>query len=98
MEKQVLALAILVILIGIPLLVFASAFLSPDKKTTISIEGFVEDVSSNGKVSFIKLKLSSPLTAVSFSKVNLSKGSFIKAEGHLQDYKGKLEFMIDGFD
>ncbi len=97
MEKQVLALAILVILIGLPLLVLASAFLSPDEKTTISIEGFVERTTDTGKVTFIDLKLSKPLTLVSFNELNLSKDSFIKIEGHLQEYKGKLEFIIDGF-
>ncbi len=97
MEKQVLALAILVILLGLPLLVLASAFLSPDEKTTITIEGFVERSTSTDKVTFIDLKLSEPLTLVSFNELNLSKDSFIKLEGHLQDYQGKLEFIIDGF-
>lgn len=97
MERQVLALAILVILLGLPLLVLASAFLSPDEKTTITIEGFVEQTTSTDKVTFIDLKLTEPLTLVSFNQLNLSKDSFIKLEGHLQEYKGKLEFIIDGF-
>ena len=97
MEKQVLALAILVILTGLPLLVLASALLSPDQKTTITLEGFVEQTTSLDKVTFINLKLVEPLTLVSFNKVNLSENSFIKVEGHLQEYKGKLEFIVDGF-
>ena len=97
MEKQVLALAILVILTGLPLLVLASALLSPDQKTTITLEGFVEKTTDTGKVTFIDLNLVEPLTLVSFNNVNLSKNSFIKIEGHLQEYKGKLEFIVDGF-
>ena len=98
MEKQVLALAILVVLVGLPLLVLGSAFLSPDEKTTIKISGFVEQTQNTSKVTFIDLKLSEPLTLVSFDKVNLSKNSFIVVEGHLQEYKGKLEFIIDKMD
>jgi len=97
MEKQVLALAILVIATGLPLLVLASALLSPDEKTTITVEGFVDKTSILDKVTFVDLKLSEPLTLVSFDKLNLSKDSYIKVEGHLQEYKGKLEFIIDGF-
>lgn len=97
MEKQVLALALLVIFTGLPLLVIGSAFLSPDEKTTIVIEGIVKRTTDTGKVVFIDLELSEPLTLVSFDKVNISKGSFVKVEGQLQEYDGKLEFIIEGF-
>lgn len=97
MEKQVLALSLLVIFTGLPLLVLGSALLSPDEKTTITIEGFVERTTDTGKVTFIDLKLSEPLILMSFDRLNISENTFIKVEGRLQEYKGKLEFIIEDF-
>jgi hypothetical protein len=95
MEKQVLSLALLVILMGLPLLVLGGAFISPEEKTTITIEGFVETARKSGKATIIQLKLTEPLLVMSFDELNITEKKFIKAEGRLQEYKGKIQFIVE---
>lgn len=69
-------------------------FLKPDiSPQSLQLSGTVKHVFQKEKVAFISF-VPDNLTVVSFDQVSLEPGYHILT-GHLQQYKGRIEFIVD---
>jgi len=60
---------------------------------SLKLSGVVKGVSGSGKVSFIRF-VPDDFQVVSFDEEDITPGHHVLA-GHLQEYQGKVEFVVD---
>lgn len=95
-EKTLIITAITCIIIGIPLLFFASQFTSTENPRILStISGQITKITEKEKITIIDVKMKNSIPVVLFEKTKLQKGDSIIAEGQLKAYKETLEFVAD---
>jgi len=95
-EKTLIITAILCIIAGLPLLFFASKFVNTENPRVLStVSGQVVKITEKDKITIIDVKIDNTVPVVLFEKTKLRKGDAIVAEGQLQAYKEKLEFVAD---
>ena len=90
-ERTLLIIAVITIIIGLPLLFFAANTELQEKKA--SITGKVSKVIHKEKLTIAHITTDVPV--VYFDNVNVKQGEEIIVEGKLQEYKGKIEFIVD---
>jgi hypothetical protein len=89
-RKTLLMISSAVSIIGL----IAVFFLKPDvSPQSLQMSGTIKYVNQKEKVAFISF-LPDNLTVVSFNELNLAPGYYLLT-GHLQQYKGKVEFVVD---
>jgi len=90
-ERTLLIIAVIVIIIGLGLLFFASK--TDLKETKASVEGTVKKVVQKKELTIAYITTDVPV--VYFEEKSIKKGDHLLAQGRLQEYKGKLEFIVD---
>ena len=80
-------------IIGITALFFLKPDVSPQ---SLQLSGTVKYVNQKENVAFISF-IPDNLTVVSFDKLSLEPGKHTLT-GRLQQYKGRVEFVVDGYD
>ena len=93
MKTQLLILASLLAVVGIVVVLLIEPEVSP---RVIELKGLVKGVRETGKVTFIEM-VPQEISIVSFDPVDLEPGEHTM-RGHLQEYKGRVEFVVDGYD
>lgn len=92
MAKKLLLTSLLITIIGILTLLFTEPDITPQK---LLLTGKITSINDRGKVQFIKF-LPENLEVVSFKNLNLEENKSLSLVGTLQQYKGKVEFVVDG--
>jgi len=90
-EKTLLIIAAVSIIIGLPLLFFASN--SELQETKATVQGKVQKVIAKESVTIAYVTTEIPV--VYFEKADVRKGDLLEVQGKLQEYKGKVEFIAD---
>ncbi len=89
-RKNLIAISLTISLLGL----IAIFFLKPDvSPQSLQLSGTIKYVNQKEKVAFISF-VPDNLTVVSFNELNLAPGYYLLT-GHLQQYKGKIEFIVD---
>ena len=91
-RKTLLIISLVLSLAGITALFFLKPEVSPQ---SLQLEGVVKYVSQKEKVAFISFAPDN-LTVVSFNQPDLQPGRH-KLTGRLQQYKGRVEFVVDSY-
>ncbi len=95
-ERTLIITAIICIITGIPLLFFASHFVSTENPRVLStVSGQIIKITEKDKITIIDVKMDNTIPVVMFEKTQLQKGDAVVAEGQLKAYKEKLEFVAD---
>ncbi len=92
-RKTLLLISLTLSLAGIIALFFLKPEVSPQ---SLQIEGAVKHVFQKKNVTFINF-VPDDFTVVSFDQTDLEPGRHILT-GHLQQYKGRIEFVVDSYD
>jgi len=92
-EKTLLLIAIIVIIIGLPLIAIGKNFVKEDERIMTVLEGTVTSAYTTKGVTIVSVMPKKPIPAVFFEKVNYTKGQDVKIEGKLHEYKNKIEFL-----
>ncbi len=89
-RKNLITISLTISLLGL----IAIFFLKPDvSPQSLQLSGTIKYVNQKEKVAFISF-VPDNLTVVSFNELNLAPGYYLLT-GHLQQYKGKIEFIVD---
>lgn len=92
-RKSLLIISFILSILGI----FALFFLKPDvSPQLLQMDGIVKYVAEKEKVTFIGF-VPENFTVVSFEKVELEPGKHTLT-GRLQQYKGRVEFVVESYD
>lgn len=95
-EKALLVIALICIVLGLPILYFASQFVSSDDPRVLTeLTGIVERVTAKEKVTIISVKPLNSIPVVTFDKTTAKKGEKITVKGQLKSYNGQLEFVVE---
>ena len=89
-RKTLLITSLLISIVGLIALFFLRPEVSPQ---SLQLSGTVKYVNQKEKVAFISF-MPDNLTVVSFGKVDLKPGKHVLT-GRLQQYKGRIEFVVD---
>jgi hypothetical protein len=92
-RKTLLVLSLFLSLVGITALFLLKPEVSPQ---SLQLSGNVKYVSQKEKVAFISF-VPDNLTVVYFGKAELQPGEHVLV-GRLQQYKGRVEFVVDSYD
>lgn len=92
-RKSLLLISLTLSIIGIAALFFLKPDVSPQ---SLQLTGTVKYVNQKENVAFISF-VPDNLTVVSFDNVNLEPGRHTLT-GRLQQYKGRVEFVVDKYD
>ena len=92
-ERTLLILSLVISIIGIIALLFLKPNVSPQY---IQITGHVSSVNAKEKITFINF-VPDELLVVSFDEVDLEPGKHTLT-GRLQQYKGRVEFIVESYD
>ena len=92
-RKTLLIISLALSIIGIIALFFLKPEVSPQ---SLQITGVVKYVKQKENVAFISF-VPDNMTFVSFEQVDLDSGKHTLT-GHLQQYKGRVEFVVDSYD
>ena len=92
-RKTLVIISLFLSVAGIIALFFLKPEVSPQ---SMQMKGTVKHVYQKEKVAFITF-IPDNMTVVSFDKVNLKPGKHV-LNGRLQQYKGKVEFIVDSYD
>jgi len=92
-RKLLLTISLTLSLAGIIAIFFFKPDVSPQ---SLQLTGTVKYVNQKEKVAFINF-VPDNLTVVAFEKVNLNPGKHVLT-GRLQQYKGRVEFIVDSYD
>ena len=80
-------------LVGLTALFFLKPEVSPQQ---LQIEGVVKNVWQKDNVAFIRF-VPDNLTVVSFDQLDIEPGDHV-LNGRLQQYNGRVEFVVEGYD
>ena len=76
--------------------IIALFFLKPDvSPQSLQITGMVKHINQKDKITFISF-VPDNLTVVSFENLDIPPGKHVLT-GHLQQYKGRLEFVVESY-
>ena len=89
-QNTLLIISLALSIAGIVALLLITPDVSPQ---SLKLTGVVKKVSQSGGVSFIRF-VPNDLEVVSFDGQDIGQGKAVFA-GHLQEYKGKVEFVVD---
>ncbi|MEM3154549.1 MAG: hypothetical protein QW165_03240 [Candidatus Woesearchaeota archaeon] len=89
-RKTLLFVSLTLSIIGIIALLFLKPEISPQ---SLQLSGTVKQVFQKGNVAFIQF-VPDNMTVVAFKEVQLQPGNHVLS-GRLQNYKGKVEFVVD---
>jgi len=92
-QKVLLIISISISVVGIIALFFLKPEVSPQY---LQMTGTVKNVYQKEKVAFIKF-VPDNMTVVSFEKLDMEKGEHTLT-GRLQQYKGRVEFIVDSYE
>lgn len=92
-RKTLLIISLSISIIGLIALFFLKPEVSPQ---SLQLSGTVKYVNQKEKVAFISF-VPDNMTVVSFEKVDLQPGKHVLT-GRLQQYKGRVEFIVEDFD
>ncbi len=92
-RKTLLTISLTLSLLGLIALFFLKPDVSPQ---SLQLSGTVKYVNQKEKVAFISF-IPENFTVVSFDKLNLEPGHHILT-GRLQQYKGRIEFIVGAAD
>ncbi len=92
-RKTLLIISLSLSIIGITALFFLKPEVSPQ---SLQLSGTVKYVNQKEDVAFISF-VPENLTVVAFDKVDLEPGKHTLT-GRLQQYKGRVEFVVDSYD
>ncbi len=94
-EKTLLLIALMVIAVGLPLLLVLSLFAHPQEKF-VTVYGYVEKSYTTNGVTIVYVQPSSEIPVVFFDKEpQFSKGEFVRLNGTLQEYQGRVEVVVE---
>ena len=96
-RKGLLLLAIICAILGLGGLFLASVWLEdhPEETALLTLTGEIRGVNSKGKTTFIKIIPSSELLVVSFKQLDVQKEETVTLAGRLQEYQGRVEFVVE---
>ena len=89
-RKNLLIISLTLSIIGLIALFFLKPDVSPQ---SLQLSGTIKYVNQKEKVAFISF-VPDNLTVVSFDQLDIEPG-YYTLTGHLQQYKGKIEFVVD---
>jgi len=92
-KNSIIVLSLIISILGIIALFFLKPEVSPQY---LQINGTVKNVYTKGKVTFISF-IPDDFLVVSFDKVDLTVGNHTLV-GRLQQYKGRVEFIVEDYD
>jgi len=92
-ERTLLILSLAIAIIGILALFFLKPSVSPQY---IQMTGRVNSINAKEKITFINF-IPDEFLVVSFDEVNLQPGKHTLT-GRLQQYKGRVEFIVESYD
>ena len=92
-KKTLLIISLSLSIVGIVALFFLKPEFSPQ---SLQLSGTVKYVNQKEKVAFISF-VPDNLTVVTFEKTDLKPGRHTLT-GRLQQYKGKVEFIVESYD
>ena len=92
-RKTLLIISLLLSLAGLIAIFLFKPEVSPQ---VLQLNGTVKYVNQKEKVAFISFVPDS-FVVVSFDKINLTPGQHTLT-GHLQQYKGRVEFVVESYD
>ena len=92
-RKTLLLISLSLSIVGLIALFFLKPEVSPQ---LLQIEGYVKHVWQKDNVAFISF-VPDNMTIVSFEKLDLEQGHHV-LNGRLQQYKGRIEFVVDSYD
>lgn len=95
-EKVLLITAIICILLGLPLLYFASRYIIPNDPRVISeLSGVVTSVNAKEKITIVNVLPDRGIPVVFFGNQSFEKGEKIEVTGQLKSYKNGVEFVAE---
>ncbi len=92
-RKTILLTSLFLSVVGIVALFFLKPEVSPQQ---LQLEGVVKNVWQKENAAFIRF-VPDNMTVVSFNQIDLEPGHHVLT-GRLQQYKGRVEFVVEGYD
>jgi hypothetical protein len=95
-RQSLLIIAIIFSLIGLIALFFISSWLNahPEHASFLQISGVVNSVRIKNGVTIMSID-PAELSVVAFEPLELEKGEHVTFYGRLQEYKGRVEFVVE---
>ena len=95
-EKVLLITAVICILLGLPLLLFTSRYVTANDPRILSeLSGVVTSISSKEKITIVNVLPDRAIPVVFFGNQSFEKGEQVTIKGQLKSYKDSLEFVAE---
>ena len=93
-QKHLMNIALAIIIVGLTTFYFTRPS-KTDDTSTVKITGIIDSVEEKEKLTIIRVQPKTPLSIITFNKINAEKGKRAEITGKLHAYKGRVELLAD---